>query len=410
MLQIAIIGGGASGLAAAVSAAHENPKARIVIYEKKEKIGKKILATGNGRCNLTNQFMEPSCYYSEEREMIHQVLSRFGYAQTLDFFRNLGLITKNRGDYVYPRSDQALSVVQAFQNELSRCHIKIITDIAVKTLQRNPDGFQFSDGSRIYSADKVILACGGKASPALGSDGSGYVLAKAMGHSLVPVVPALVQLKVKNHPFQQAAGVRTSARVSAYISGRETASDEGELQLTAYGISGIPVFQISRFISRALLQGQKASVGIDFVPELNSEELTSLFYELQGRCGSLCSKDFLNSVFPDKLIPCLLKQANIPRSLPVSKITGSQIDSLAKVCKSIRLEIFETTGFEHAQVCAGGVRTSQVNPYTMESLKTKGLYITGELLDVDGICGGYNLQWAWATGWIAGAAAARKSS
>lgn len=410
MLQIAIIGGGASGLSAAVSAAHENPKARIVIYEKKEKIGKKILATGNGRCNLTNRFMEPSCYYSEEREMIHQVLSRFGYSQTLDFFRNLGLITRNRGDYVYPRSDQAVSVVQAFQNELSRCHIKIITDISIKTLQKIPDGFRFSDGSRMYSADKVILACGGKASSALGSDGSGYVLAEAMGHSLVPVAPALVQLKVKNHPFQKAAGVRTSARVSAYVSGRETASDEGELQLTAYGISGIPVFQISRFISRALLQGQRASVVIDFAPELNAEELTSLFYELQGRCGSLSSKDFLNSIFPDKLIPCLLKQANIPLSLPASKITGSQIDSLVKICKSIRLEIFETTGFEHAQVCAGGVRTSQVNPYTMESLKAEGLYITGELLDVDGICGGYNLQWAWATGWIAGAAAARKSS
>lgn len=408
MIQIAIVGAGASGLAAAVSAARQNPDAQIVIYEQKDKIGKKILATGNGRCNLTNRFMDSSCYHSDDKQILDTVLSRFGYEETIGFFRQLGLITKNRGDYVYPRSDQAASVLQAFQRELSRQKIEIQTGASVKDIQKTGTGFRFLAGQKICHADRVILACGGKASPALGSDGSGYALAKSLGHTLSPVVPALVQLKVKQNPFQKAAGVRTSARVTARVCGQEAASDEGELQITAYGISGIPVFQISRFLSKAIARRQRASVVIDFVPEWSPDELTALLYELKT-CGAVqTAGDLLNGLFPDKLVPCLLKQADIPAGKHVSSVSGRQISALAGLCKSNSLIISDTTGFEHAQVCAGGVRTSQVNPYTMESLYTDGLYITGELLDVDGICGGYNLQWAWATGYIAGISASGK--
>lgn len=406
MLQIAIVGGGASGLAAAVSAAHQNPNAQILIFEKKEKIGKKILATGNGRCNLTNQFMDSSCFYGDDRQIIDTVLSRFGYEETIDFFRQLGLITRNRGDYVYPRSDQAASVLQAFHRELSRFNVKILTDTAVTRIQKTKTGFCLIAGHQTYQADKVILACGGKASPSLGSDGSGYTLAGSLGHTLNPVVPALVQLKVKHHPFQKAAGVRTSAKITAYVSGRETAADEGELQITAYGISGIPVFQISRFLSKAVSRNQEASAVIDFVPELSQHELTALFYELKA-CGTIrTAEDLLGSLFPNKLVPCLLKQANIPARFYADRISGAQMKTLVGFCKTNRIMISDTNGFENAQVCAGGVRTTQINPYTMESLAVNGLYIIGELLDVDGICGGYNLQWAWATGHIAGTAAA----
>ena len=408
MLHIAVVGGGASGLAAAVSAAYHNPNVRIVIYEQKDKIGKKILATGHGRCNMTNRFIDSSCYYSDDRQIIDAVLSRFGYEETVDFFRHLGLITKNRGDYVYPRSGQAISVLQALYRGLSRYNIEIRTDTAVKNIQKTKNGYRLIAGCQTYYADKVILACGGKASSALGSDGSGYTLAGFFGHTLVPPVPALVQLKVKRHPFQKAAGVRTSARVTAFVSGQEIASDEGELQITDYGISGIPVFQISRFLSRAVSQRQTAAVSVDFAPEFSMDELTALLYELKAGGSIQTAADLLGSLFPEKLVPCLLKQADVPFRTSVSAISGPQMNAITCLCKSNRLMISATTGFENAQVCAGGVRTSQVNPYTMESIYAGGLYITGELLDVDGICGGYNLQWAWATGYIAGAAASTK--
>lgn len=410
MKRIGIIGGGASGLVAAIVAARTDRNVQIFILEQKENIGKKILATGNGRCNLTNRKMEVSCYRSENMDFVAAVLEEFGYDAALKFFESLGLLVKMRGDYVYPRSDQASTVLELLQLELNRLEIKTYTGTRILELSQNAKEFCIRTQDETYRADKVILACGGKASPNLGSDGSGYQLAKSMGHTLFPVVPALVQLKVYKSPLAKAAGVRVDAKVVALQGNTPIAQDIGELQITAYGISGIPVFQISRYIAMGLYRRQKMSVMIDFVPECTEEEFLSLILDrIRGREG-MTAGDFLTGIFHKKLIPRLLEQAQIHMNTRVQELTYDQWQHFSHLCKNTILSIEDTNGFENAQVCAGGIRTEEVNPLTLESRYVNGLYLVGELLDVDGICGGYNLQWAWATGYLAGRDAARKLS
>lgn len=409
MNKIAVVGGGASGLVAAIAAARMNHQAQITIYEKKDNTGKKILATGNGRCNLTNKDMKTSCFRSENILFVESVLKKFGYENTISFFDSLGLMTKSRGNYVYPLSDQASTVLELLKLELKRLRVNICTDMQVTEITPVSGGFSIktTKDKKAKKADAVILACGGKANSKLGSDGSGYTLAKSLGHSMVPVVPALVQLKVKNHPFTKASGVRTEANVTAICNGKEMASDYGELQITAYGISGIPVFQISRYIARALYEKHSAKVRIDFLPGQTEDQLlTLLLHRKKGREAMTCA-DYLIGVFHQKLIPRFLEQARIRMHTKVEELSMQQIESLVQVIKNNVVTIETTNGFDNAQVCAGGICTEEIHADTMESKCIKNLYLTGELLDVDGICGGYNLQWAWATGYLAGVAAAQ---
>lgn len=433
-MRIGIIGGGASGIAAAITAARNNRHAEVFILEQKEKIGRKILATGNGRCNLTNRQLEASCidscYHSEDISFVKEVLKKFGYQDTLDFFESMGLVTRARGNYVYPRSDQAATVLELLELELKRLGVMVHCGVKIRTIIRKNGEFSLKaekitidgpkskknmqEGSRgqgspknenlFFRADRIILACGGKAASVFGSDGSGYQLAKSFGHHLTPVVPALVQLKVKNHPFAKASGVRTEAKVTALIDGIPAAADTGELQITAYGISGIPVFQISRHIALGLYQRKRAEVLVDLLPEYSDQETAVLLARTAERWQSLTVGECLSGIFNQKLVPIILEQAQIRTQTRMSELNDRQFQALAGKCKRILLSIQDTNGFENAQVCAGGVKTTEIRPRTMESKYVKGLYLTGELLDADGICGGYNLQWAWATGCIAGKA------
>ena len=302
MKKIAIIGGGASGLVAAIAAARTNPQAQILIYEKKDSAGKKILATGNGRCNLTNKDMNASYFHSDNLSVVEEVLQKFGYEDTIAFFTSLGLLTKARGNYVYPYSDQASTVLDLLKSELDRLHVKITTDVTVTGISPTSHGFTVLTDHQKQKADAVILACGGKANSKLGSDGSGYALAKQLGHTMVPVVPALVQLKVKNHPFAKAAGVRTDAVVTAVCHGQPAASDHGELQLTAYGISGIPVFQISRYIAKSLYLKQDAKVNIDFLPAFTEEAFFEFLLKRRNGREQMTCADYLLGIFHQKLI------------------------------------------------------------------------------------------------------------
>lgn len=400
-------------MAAAIAAARADAGAKIWILEQKNKAGKKLLATGNGRCNFTNRRMDASFYYGEEIGFAGKVLDKFGYEDTIRFFESLGLVTKFRGDYAYPRPDQASAVLELLSLELRRLGVQVRCGVKVRAVSQEKNGFRIeadsreaSGGREHFRADRVILACGGKASPSLGSDGSGYELARALGHRLTPVVPALVQLKVRNHPFAKAQGVRAEAKVTALIDGLPVAEDTGELQITAYGISGIPVFQISRHIALGLYRGARAEVLLDLLPEYGESELAELHARLTGGRGELTVGECLTGLWNQKLIPRLLEQAGLRMHAKVSGPEGRRLGVMLGQCKRILLLIQDTNGFENAQVCAGGVRTREICPQTMESRCAKGLYLAGELLDIDGICGGYNLQWAWATGCIAGKAAA----
>lgn len=413
MKKIVIIGGGAAGMTAAIAAARKDGKAEIHIYEHKDLAGKKLLSTGNGRCNFTNEKMSTDFYYSEDLEVVRQVLSRFGTEETLKFFRELGIFSKSKNGYYYPRSEQAAVVRELFALRLESLGIHVHAGVHVSSIKREGAGFRIGvleTGERKKTAqvkaDKVILCAGGKASPVLGSDGSGYELAKGLGHTIVPVVPALVQLRVKDNPLKAAAGVRTDAVVSIYENRKLKGADTGELQITDYGISGIPVFQVSRYAAKSLYYKRPVRAEIDFLPELQKDVVTSMMYLGKKRHGQRQVSELLLGVFNKKLIPCLLKYAGIPMHLKLSELDPDAIHRLACACKNFSLNIEATNGFSNAQICAGGVRLKEIDPATMESLRCENLYLAGELLDADGICGGYNLQWAWATGYLAGLNAA----
>ena len=407
MLTIAIIGGGASGMAAAIAAKRQNPNASVMIFEHKDIPGKKILSTGNGRCNLTNEYMDPSCFRSDTPENIPPVLERFSANDTIQFFQELGILTKSRNGYIYPRSDQASAVLSVLRTELKKIGVEVILNTHVKEIGRNKKGFRIFTDDKNYLADKIILTTGSKASKVLGSDGSGYTMAKNFGHRLVPVVPALVQLKVFDFKFAKASGVRCDACVKALVNNREVSSDTGELQITAYGISGIPVFQISRFIARALYEKKKASVIVDFMPQMTEAELLNYFIKRKQTLKHVDAESFLVGIFNQKLIPILLGLSGIRSNTKTDTFSKEQLEKLTYQCKHTELFISDTNGFDNAQICAGGISLNEININTMESCYEKGLYLAGEILDADGICGGYNLQWAWATGIIAGESAAR---
>lgn len=354
--------------------------------------------------------MDAGYYRSEHLTQVQKVLEQYGYKDTLHFFAELGLRAKSRNGYLYPLCNQASSVLAVLMNEIHRLGAEVHTDIHVTDVRHKENGFQIMTESKSFSVDKVILAAGGKAAPVLGSDGSGYQIAKSLGHTLVPVVPALVQLKVKDTPLKKAAGVRVEAEVSAYVGNEKIASDTGEVQLTAYGISGIPVFQISRFIARGLYENQKTFVSADFLPDMSEDAYIQFLKNRREKQEHLEMTECLAGIFNSKLIPELLKIAKIQPRKWIEKLSEDDLKRFAKVCKGLKLPVTDTNGFDNAQVCAGGVPLTEIDCETMESCCQKGLYLAGELLDADGLCGGYNLQWAWSTGYIAGRNAAKERS
>ncbi|MEG0354765.1 MAG: NAD(P)/FAD-dependent oxidoreductase [Lachnospiraceae bacterium] len=404
--NIIIIGGGASGIAAAITAGRMG--AAVTILEQKEMLGKKILSTGNGKCNFTNMLMDASCFRGEHPEAVSYALLQFGVASTLQFFGSLGVIAKEKNGYVYPRTGQASTILDALVMEVKKLGVKICLNTTVSAAQKKNGQFQVDTNQGRFISDALILSTGGKAAKVLGSDGTGYPLAKSFGHTISPVVPALVQLKSEEPYFKKIAGVRADAKVTALVEGKEEASDTGELQLTKQGLSGIPIFQISRYLSKALQEKKKAMVEIDFLPHFTDESFYAFLEERLLIHGTKSAHEFLVGIFHEKLIDLFLQQAHILSNKRSNTFTKTELEKLVRGCKHFQVPITETNGFDHAQVCAGGVRTEEICEHRMESKYVEELFLTGELLDIDGICGGYNLQWAWSTGCLAGIYAGTK--
>lgn len=388
---VLIVGAGASGMMAAIMAARNG--ASVTLLEQNEKPGKKICATGNGKCNFSNLVMPDDAYRGKHPEFVNHALAQFSVKDTVEFFKKLGIFPLDKNGYLYPRSNQAQSVVDVLCMEASNLGIKIKTNeqvIAIET-EKNGRNFQVLTKGWHYEADALILANGSKASSVSGSDGSGYELAESLKHHIIPVYPALTALKCKGPAFKVWAGVRTEGEVSLFIDGKFYKSERGELQLTEYGISGIPVFQISTYAIRAVREGHKAALRINFMPELSEEELKQLLHSRKKACPYKNEKELLVGLFPEKLIKVLTSQKH-----------------LISAIKEFPLEVQDGMSFSQAQVCSGGVDTIQVNAHTMESKLCRNLYFAGELLDIDGTCGGYNLQWAWSSGAVAGINAAKE--
>ena len=403
MRTVAVIGGGASGMMAAVTAASEG--ARVILLEHKDRIGKKILSTGNGRCNFTNIHQEPICYHSEDPLFPWEVVERFNAQAVISFFFQLGVYSKNRNGYIYPNSDQASAVLDAFRMELDRLKVEIRTGVECREIRPGKKGFTVLTDQGPVRADRVILCAGSKAAPTTGSDGSGYDLAKKLGHRILPVLPALTALKCEEKFFKSIAGVRANGSVSIWSGGECIAKDTGEIQLTDYGISGIPVFQVSRYASKLLYEKKETDAVLDFMPDFTKTQ-TDAFLRARAKTRPDKSAEmFLIGLFHKKLCDLWIRLSEIPRQRKAEELNSDEIARLTDLIKEFRVRVRETNPYDKAQVCCGGVDTREVDPETLESVYVPGVYFAGEILDVDGMCGGYNLQWAWASGYVAGRAA-----
>lgn len=411
-----IIGGGASGLMAAITAAENG--ASVTILEHMPRVGKKILSTGNGKCNMTNLVLTEECYRSDERDFPMRAVQAFGPSDTITFFRRLGVLTTEKNGYVYPASGQAQTILDALRGKAESLGVTMVCGCHITSIniKENPGHrrFEVSSDCGRFAGDFLILAAGSMAAPVTGSDGSGYGLAKDLGHKIKKPLPALVQLKCKGDWFRALAGVRTDAKVSLYTMtkdggrGELLASDTGELQLTDYGISGIPVFQISRYAAEALDRKKRVLAAVDFMPAYSEDEVCSILNEQRAYLQDREAAEFLNGLFHKKLAALFLKAAHIRPEQNISGIPDRKLSELTEWIKDCAFEVTGTNSFDKAQVCMGGVSIREVDPVTMESRLVKGLYFAGEILDVDGICGGYNLQWAWSSGRAAGKHAAKR--
>lgn len=398
--QVIVIGAGASGLIAAITARENGMD--VLIVERMPKPGKKILATGNGKCNISNEYMNQQCFRTSNEEFLSKVLPSFTVEDTKVFFNRLGLLLKDKDGYLYPVSEQATAVLQALLYKIRSLNISIDMDTEVISIKKKGQTFLLQTKGKTYEADHVILSTGGKAYDKLGSNGSGYELAKSFGHSIIPVVPALTGLKTSLRCFKEWAGVRAKGKLSVFINGKFLVEEQGEIQFANYGISGVPTFQVSRFVTNALYTGKKVDIKLDLMPEFTIEELKSKLTSTIVMCSYKNVGELLEGFLPSKLIPYLIKTAGLSEENKVNQLKDQHITKLTDTIKGFMIPINGCNDFDQAQVCSGGVDTREINPETMESLKVKGLYLTGELLDVDGTCGGYNLQWAWTTGFIAG--------
>lgn len=415
LVPVLIVGGGASGMAAAITAASHLPQGSVTVLERGARVGRKLLATGNGRCNLTNRLAAEDRYHGKDPAFVRSAFRRFPVKSNLDFFYKMGLMTVEEEDgKMYPRSLQAAAVLDILRLEMERLGVQVQTDVEVRGIKKTGNGFLL-DGTDLktgevkrWSARKVILACGGEASGGLGGSDLGYRLLKSLGHPVTARLPGIVQLKTDVTATKGLSGSKFDAALTLTEGRRIIRQEQGELLFTDYGVSGPPVMQLSASAARLLDSGRKAQLFIDFAPDLAQERITGM---LTGRRKARPDKrleDFMTGFVPKRLGQCLLKTAGVqPLSRPASSLSDAECGEVARLMKAFPLAVTGTNGMKNAQVTIGGAETAFFDPETMESRLVPGLFVTGELYDIDGDCGGFNLQWAWSSGRLAAEAAAR---
>lgn len=403
--RVGIVGGGAAGMMAAITAAGQG--AAVTIMEGNDRVGKKLLATGNGKCNLGNRNLTLKSYYTENPQRLQDCLKRFGTEETISFFGGLGLLIKEKNGYLYPACEQASAVLDVLRYELSALGIRIITGCKVNQILPGQKGGEITvkAGNQIFGFDSVVIACGGKAAPKTGSDGSGFQLAERIGHKLLPSVPALVQLKCSEPYLKAVSGVRAEAFIRVVQEGECIVCERGELQLTDYGISGIPVFQVSRQVNYILRKQKEVEITIDFLPDYKTEEYEAFQAGRKLLQRGRTVEEFFTGMLHKKLMLLFVKTAGLRPGDPAEAADAEKVKTVYRLCREWKLHVHGHNSYDNAQVCAGGVPLDQVTE-NLESRKAPGIFFAGEILDVDGKCGGYNLQWAWCSGYLAGKAAA----
>ena len=403
--DLIVIGAGASGMMAAITAARENKK--VCVIEKLDKAGKKILATGNGKCNFTNEYMNADCFHGD-KAFVEYLLNEFTVKDCLEFFHSIGIYPKNKNGYYYPNSEQAASVTNALLGEMERLGVKISYETIVRDIVSRNDivsgecmAYVHTDKG-IMVAKRLVIATGLLASPKLGSDGSLFEVIKSCGHRFKPILPALCGFYCKGLNFKLISGVRAQGVVSAYLDDKKVAEDTGEIQFTEYGLSGIPVFQISHYLSNGIYEKKDVKVKLNLLPDFDKKQLLK---ELNYRCSirkTMPASALLNGLINQKLSDAILDKAQVDGNTMIASITEKQVSKIAECLQEITVCVTKYRDYEFAQVCTGGISTDDINHTTLESKRISKVHFAGEILDVDGICGGYNLHFAWATGYIAG--------
>ena len=397
-MKVTVIGGGAAGMMAALTAAEQGNS--VVLLERQNRVGRKLLATGNGRCNLTNLNLSTGHYHGASAGFISPAMEAFGAADTLEFFQNLGLLTvAEDSGRVYPLSDQAGSVVDVLRFAVEAAGVEVRTEFDVTAVKQDKTGFKVCSESESILTDKVIVCCGGMAGGKLGGTKSGYELLERLGHHTTKLHPALVQLKTDTTYVRSLKGVRADAAVTLKRGGTCLAESAGEVQFADYGVSGPAIFEISR---SAAGEKEELSVHLDLLRNLSFAQVEEVISRRKQALPALTLENLLTGMVHNRLGRTVLRYAGYDLNLPVSALKPGDIKKIAAALGDFSLPVTGNMGFESAQVTAGGVRTDEFDPRTLESRLVPGLYAAGEVLDVDGDCGGYNLQWAWASGRLAG--------
>lgn len=400
--KVLVIGGGASGMMGAIIASRRGNK--VTVMDGNEKIGKKIYATGNGKCNLTNLDTSPSKYRSSDQEFVKRALEKFSYRDTMKFFCEIGLEYKDRDGYIYPGSQQASCVPAALEDEAFNKKVEIQRGVKVENIRKVEEGFYVLENGKEHFFDKIILACGSKAgiNEKTSEDIKGIDLIKWSGHKIIPIVPALTGIKCKNNMFfKKVSGARIEGKISLYIDGFLVEEDMGEIQITDYGISGIPAFQISRYASYGVYNKKSVRITCDFLPEMSSTDIFNKIKKITSENKYKSINNCFSGIINSKLIDGILQKVNIESGKKGYKVSDEDLKNIIDNIKNYKDTVVGTNKLSQSQVAAGGIDLAEIKD-TMESKKVEGLYFAGEIMDVDGMCGGYNLQWAWTSGYIAG--------
>ena len=396
-MVIGIIGGGASGMAAALAAA-ENPGAQVVLMERQARVGRKLGATGNGRCNLTNLHAGEGGYHGDEASFADYAISVFDPEKTLNWFSSLGLFTvAEDSGRVYPYSDQANSVVDVLRFALEKENITIKLGFEAEKVKKTANGFRIEAKEETVECDRLIIACGGLAGTKLGGTMSGYKFLRGLGHKCTRLRPTLVQLKSSWGGCTGLKGVRCNCHAAIFHNGNLHSRSTGELQFTEYGISGPVIFEISRDVCQ-----EKGNwvCKLDFLPKISADALTAEL--IRRKSTNLPASELLTGILHNRLGRVLSQSAGISQSRMVSELSDYDLQQAVRAVKEFEIGLTEPMGMDSAQVTAGGILTKEFDDKTMESRIVPGLYACGEVLDIDGDCGGYNLQWAWSSGRLAG--------
>ena len=402
--DLVIIGGGASGLSAAVFAARRFRNARILLLEKQARVGKKLLATGNGTCNITHWEASPAHYHGADRSFTVPALAGFTPQDTMEFFDSVGVPCAVRDNgRVYPVCESAAAVLDCLRLELQRLGVEVRCDCAAQALRRAGEEFTVQMAAGTEAAKRVLCAAGGAAAPSLGGSSDGYALLTGLGYTRTPLFPSIVQLRTDTLYVRAVKGLRVDGTVTLQKDGRPLRSETGEILFTEYGLSGPAVMQVSRAAGDWERQKRGSMTAVlNLLPDMTRPQLTERLKQRRMRLGDRPLEDFLTGLFQRRMGQTLIRASGIGAlSDRAGDCPESGMERLADTLQSWTFSVTGTQGLAGAQVTAGGIATEQFCPQTMESCKDKGLYVCGELLDVDGDCGGYNLQWAWASAFAA---------